>query len=149
MGLLSHGIAVGIGYLLGSPQGRQRLNQVGGQVAELGRRPEVARLTERGKSVAVEQVEAVKQKVLAKTKDAAADEGEPTGDKPARRVPGGLRLSTIRLRRRSANAHFPPSEGAVKPAPLGGTTVIEDSEAALRGGKPTPRTEPPTSTNGG
>ena len=35
MSLLSHGIAVGIGYLLGTPQGRQRLNEVGRQAGEI------------------------------------------------------------------------------------------------------------------
>ena len=147
MGLFSHAVAVGIGYLLGSPQGRER-------VTELARRPEVVRLAERGKTVAVEQAGSVKQKVLARTKG-DADAG-PAGDSGAGVAVGsddagtrprrGLRLPA-RLRR-SPSVHFPASEGTVPPAALGGTTVMEDSEAALLGSATAPRTDPPASTTG-
>jgi hypothetical protein len=109
MRLLSYGLAIALGYLLGRPGGRESLGQVGRQAVELGKRPEVARLRERGKSVAVAQVRAVKEKV------------SPT--------------------------HFPASDGAAPPASLGGTTVMEDSEAAVLGRPVTP--PPPTSATSG
>ena len=37
MGLISHGIAAGIGYYLAQPDGRRRLTRLGGQVQERGR----------------------------------------------------------------------------------------------------------------
>lgn len=137
MGLVSHGLAVGIGYLLGQPAGREKLRQVGQQAADLSRRPEVARLREQGKSVATEKVDAVKQKVAAVT---SAKETDGTGTTPAGTAEPGdrprrrLALPTERLRRgRSRTAHFPPSPGTPPPASLGGTTVVEDSEAVVRG----------------
>src|SRR5919107_3008773 len=78
MGLLSHGLALGIGYLLAQPQGREQLRKVGQQATDVARRPEVARLREQGKSVAAEKVEAVKQKVLTRTSNNAEGTGTPT-----------------------------------------------------------------------
>ena len=114
MGLLTHGIAVGLGYLLGRPEGRQRLAEAGKQAAELRNRPEVTRLTERGKGVAVEQAQAVKDKVKARVR--------PT--------------------------HFPPSQDTPAPTSLGGTTVAEDSEAAVLGTTAPGTTAPGTTTPG-
>jgi hypothetical protein len=104
MGIMSHGLAVGLGYLLGRPEGRQRLAQVGQQATDLARRPEVAQLRERGKGLAAEQAKVVKEKVLTRARSP-----------------------------RSRAAHFPPSPGITPPASLGGTTVVEDSEAAMLG----------------
>ena len=70
MGLVSHGLALGLGYMLGRPEGRERLVRVGRQAADLRQRPEVVRLQERGKSLVVEQTQAVKQKVRARAKSA-------------------------------------------------------------------------------
>jgi hypothetical protein len=143
MGLVSHGLAVGLGYLLGRPEGRQRLAQVGQQAADLARRPEVAQLRERGKGLAVEQAQVVKQKVLTRSKSDDSPSGhadvdaiatvvgaDAAGGRPRR----GLRNSAwLRRFPRSRAAHFPPSEGSAPPASLGGTTVAEDSEAAALG----------------
>ena len=140
MGLVKYGLAVGLGYLLGRPEGRAQLRNVGRQAAELGNRPEVARLREQGKNVAAEKVDAVKQKVTRKTDSATTTDGvaEPT----ARRR---ISLPTQRLRfGRSRNAHFPASEGTTPPSSLGGTTVMEDSEAAVLG-RPT---SDPTTADG-
>lgn len=151
MSLLSHGIAVGIGYLLGTPQGRQRLNEVGRQAGEIAQRPEVARLQERGKALVAEKTEAVKQKVAEKTSadkksdaqdGAAADAGSLDADAVRRRR--AVRLPDRLRRRRSGDVHFPDSSGVTPPTTLGGTTVIEDSEAALLGTPVAPRTDPPT-----
>lgn len=108
MGLVSHGLALGLGYMLGRPEGRRYLAQAGRQAADLRQRPEVVRLQERGKGLVVEQAQAVKQKVRART------------------------------------LHFPPSPGTTAPTALGGTTVEEDSKAAVLG-MPAPETAtPPT-----
>ena len=143
MSLLSHGIAAGIGYLLATPQGRQRLNEVSRQAGEIAQRPEVARLQERGKALVAEKSEVVKQKVAerkasASTTDAGGAEGVGDTVRPRR----NLQLPA-RLRRRSGAAHFPESTGVTPPASLGGTTVMEDSEAALLGTPVAPRTDPP------
>jgi hypothetical protein len=146
MSLFSHGIAVGIGYLLGTPQGRQRLNEVGRQAGEIAQRPEVARLQERGKALVAEKTEVVKQKVAERKSGApAAGAGgaEAVGDTARHRR--NLQLPA-RLRRRSGGAHFPESTGTTPPASLGGTTVMEDSEAALLGTPVAPRTDPPATS---
>jgi hypothetical protein len=109
MSLLSHGLAVGLGYVLGRPAGRAKLAEAGRQAADLARRPEVARLRQHGKDFAVDQAKSVKRKIAA----------------------------------RSRAAHFPPSADTVPPSTLGGTTVAEDSKAAMLGTPVTPRAESP------
>ncbi|MDT7581245.1 MAG: hypothetical protein QOK35_2509 [Pseudonocardiales bacterium] len=139
MGIMSHGLAVGLGYLLGRPEGRQRLAQVGQQATDLARRPEVAQLRERGKGLAVEQAKAVKEKVLIRAKTPGPADGDATATVADAGSAGGrhrwnLRDSARRSRfSRSRAAHFPPSPGITPPASLGGTTVVEDSEAAVLG----------------
>ena len=130
MGLVKYGLAVGLGYVLGRPEGRAQLQKVGQQAVELSRHPEVERLKEQGKSVAAEKVDAVKQKVATRTGEsgtAADGAAEPT----TRRR---LSLPTQKLRfGRSRDAHFPAAEDVSTPTSLGGTTVMEDSEAAVLG----------------
>ena len=128
MSLLSHGIAVGIGYLLGQPGGRARLAQAGRQAADLAQRPEVARIRERGKDLAVHQAQTVKQKITARS--TGTDTKAPSDTDPAVSDPlPGLRTSAWRSRfRRSGSAHFPSSE-EVAPATAGvGTSVVEESD---------------------
>jgi len=134
MGLLSHGLAVGIGYLLGRPDGRARLAQAGRQAADLAQRPEVARIRERGKDLAASQAQTVKQKINARSKGTdtnAVGDTDPAVSGPRH----GLRTAAWRERfRRSGNAHFPSSE-EVAPATAGvasagvGTSVVEESDA--------------------
>jgi len=150
MGMLRYGVAVALGYALGRPEGRERLGQAGRQAVELGKRPEVAQLRERGKSAAADGVQAVKQKVTSKTKDAGAatSAGSAGAGETTARHRRGLRLPAGRLPfSRSRDAHFPASEGVTAPASLGGTTVMEDSEAAVLGTPATPHTEPSTSAD--
>ena len=146
MGLVKYGLAIGLGYLLGRPEGRAQLQKVGQQAVELSRHPEVERLKEQGKSVAAEKVDAVKQKVVTRTADSATTPdgaAEPT----ARRR---FALPTQRPRfGRSRNAHFPASEGISTPTSLGGTTVMEDSEAAVLGRPAVPGSDSVTSTSDG
>jgi hypothetical protein len=151
MGLVSHGLALGLGYMLGRPEGRERLAQVGRQAADLRHRPEVVRLQERGKGLVVEQAQVVKQKVRARGKD--ADDASGADDAGTTATPGGVSSAPVRPRRLRTpswrprgfrrTAHFPPSEGTAPPAALGGTTVEEDSKAA-RLGMPVAAPESPT-----
>jgi hypothetical protein len=52
MGLTKYGVAAGIGYHLGQPQGRRQLRWLRQQIIGLARRPEVRDLRERGWDVA-------------------------------------------------------------------------------------------------
>jgi hypothetical protein len=117
---------------------------MGRQAADLTRRPEVVRLRERGKDLAVEQAQTVKQKVVARSKDTASS-ARPDATNPAMAGPRrGLRTSRWRPRfSRSKTTHFPPSQDVTPPAALGGTTVMEDSEAAMLGTPVMPRPESP------
>jgi hypothetical protein len=152
MGLVSHGLALGLGYMLGRPEGRERLAQVGRQAADLRQRPEVVRLQERGKGLVVEQAQVVKQKVRARAKN--ADDASGAEDAGTTAAPGGVSSAPVRsrgLRKPSwrprgfrRTAHFPPSEGTAPPAALGGTTVTEDSKAAVLGMTPPESPTPPT-----
>jgi hypothetical protein len=156
MKLLGYGLAVGLGYLLGRPDGPARLAQLGRQAADLTQRPEVVKLRERGKDVATERAQAVKQKVVARSKNSDSPSGpdSPTGGTAEASSDAGFAAvrSQRRLRApswrpsftRSRNAHFPPSTNPAPPAALGGTTVLEDSEAARLGMPVASRQESPT-----
>jgi hypothetical protein len=104
MGLFSHGLAFALGYAFAQPQSRARLAQAGRQAADLAQRPEVVRLREQGRQLAVEQAQLIKEKIAYRT------------------------------------THFPASRNPGPPSALGGTTVMEDSEAAVLG---TPVVRPP------
>ncbi len=152
MKLLSHGLAIGLGYMLGRPEGRERLAQVGRQAAELGKRPEVARLRERGRDLAAEQAQAVKQKISSRatagtaTNGTSADAGTGPDAGGTTAAPSRRRLRAPEWRprfSRSRSAHFPPTQDIAPPAALGGTTVMEDSEAAVLGTPVTPRPDSP------
>lgn len=150
MKLLSHGLAFALGYALGQPGGRARIAQAGRQAADLAQRPEVMRLREQGKHLAVGQAQSIKQKVLSGSKgdsDGAADRDDAGSSVAVPR--GGLRTPKWRSRfSRSRNVHFPPSENPTPPSALGGTTVTEDSEAAVLGMPVArPPEEPPSPTD--
>lgn len=51
MGLISHGLAVGIGYYAAQPGGRRRLTQLRQRVLGLAQSPQMARLQERGRGL--------------------------------------------------------------------------------------------------
>jgi hypothetical protein len=144
MRLMNYALAVGIGYLLGRSGGGQGLAQVRRQAVGLTQRPAVQR---------------VRGRVMARSKTADTPDAPATPD--ASDASGGTDAAPAvdaaparpRLRRawrrpfsRSSDVHFPPSQGAATPAALGGTTVIEDSEAARLGMAATP---PRTSSDGG
>jgi hypothetical protein len=108
MGLTKYGLAVGIGYHFGRPDGRRQLLWLRQQIIGLARRPAVRNLRERGWDIAGEcalaacNVAARKlrgtSKVAAATTRSPADSGAPTG--------------------------------------FGGRTVTEDSQAAITGMAP-------------
>ena len=127
MGLLSHGLAVGVGYLLGRPDGRARLAQAGRQAADLAQRPEVARIRERGKDLAASQAQTVKQKITARSTGTDTGAHGDAGTATADPLPG-LRTSAWRSRfRRSGAAHFPSSE-EVAPAPADAGTSLPPAQ---------------------
>lgn len=138
MGLLSHGLAFALGYAVAQPEGRARLAQAGRQAADLAQRPEVVRLREQGRRLAVDQAQSVKQKVVSGSKGGTEGdtEGAAASDDRAAAGKGRGRLRAPQWRPRfprSRTAHFPPSQNPDPPSALGGTTVMEDSEAVVLG----------------
>ena len=139
MGLSRYGFAVGLGYLLGRPEGRAGLAQLGRAAANLTRRPEIVRLQEHLRGLASDQVQTVKEKITARSTDTDRTPRSDDAGPATARSRGGLRS---RRRRpwfsRTRDVHFPStadigSEDIASRAPLGGTTVMEDSEAAVLG----------------
>jgi hypothetical protein len=110
MGLTKYGLAVGIGYHLGQPLGRQQLLWLRQQVIGLARRPAVRKLRERAWDVAGECALAARN--LA-----------------AKKLPG--------TSKGAAAATASSADGAA-PTGFGGRTVAEDSQAALTGVTPPP-----------
>lgn len=124
MTLLTHGLAAGLGYLLGRPDGRARLARTSRKAADLAQRPDVVRVRERGQDLVKNQARAVKQKVVARPDAAApassADDARP-GTAP---TPRGLRSRMRRPRfSRSGTAHFPSSAEAARAAAVGETAA--------------------------
>lgn len=102
MGLISHAVALGLGYTLGGPDGRRRLGRLGRHAGALIR-PEVAKLRERGWDIAGEQVLAARSLATRRSRraDLAAFLAE---DDPARpfATPTGRHRSTRSTRDRPA-----------------------------------------------
>jgi hypothetical protein len=157
MGLLKYAIAAGLGYALGRPEGRAQLARVGRQAADLTQRPEVAQLRERGKELATDQAQKVRQKVASRSDSSTGTTATGTDTAAGTTATGpdatggrlGLRNAAWRSRfSRSRNVHFPASEDVppVPTPPLAGTTVEDDSHAAVAGATATPRPTSPSST---
>jgi hypothetical protein len=146
MGLLTHGLAAGFGYLLGRPDSRARLVQLGRQTAGLAQRPEVVRARERVQDQVKDQAYAVKQKVEARSNNAAAPV-TTSGDVDSGMTPvqSGPRTRTWRSRlSRSTTAHFPSSTEA-RAAQVEGTRLVESPETPPLGTTVTPRPQEPGS----
>jgi cell division protein FtsN len=75
MGLVSHALAFGLGYVLGRPGGRQQVVQLGHQVTELADKPEVKRLAARGRELANDKALAAKDAVTARVSGKNVDSG--------------------------------------------------------------------------
>jgi hypothetical protein len=145
MGMLSHGVAVGIGYLLGRPDGRARLVQAGRQAADLAQRPEVVRLQERGKDLATNQAQAIKQKVTSRSKDTGVT-GPDGADSTVSGPRHGLRTQAWRSRfRRSGTTHFPSSEEAAAVTAGTETSAVGEPSVAEPGSALAPGQEVTTS----
>lgn len=156
MGLIKYGLAVGIGYHFGQPNGRQQLLWLRQQITELARKPAITQLRERGWDVAGERALAAKnlasRKLSGKSTEADAGATTPVDDTVPAIPQGrnrGLRGRSWRRPRphsltpptagtsvdpadQAAAATGSPADGAA-PTGFGGRTVAEDSQAAITG----------------
>lgn len=152
MGVFRYAVAAGIGYYAGQPEGRRQLANLRRMATERARSPEAKQLRERGWDLASDGVLATRNFVAAKTRskeDPAG--GAPDGGTSATTRSGPrhvLRGRSMWRRSRSDSAATPePAAGTEQDGPAGfhGTTVAEDSKAAILG-VPTPplaaRTQP-------
>jgi hypothetical protein len=158
MGLASHAIALGIGYVLGHPDGRERARKVPAQVRQLAARPEAARLTEKGKALAGQAVQTTKQRLGRSTADATGQAGSGTPATGGTVTESAARRRLfVRPRRRPGgiDTREPGAHGVVvtessgdpavdaRSARIGDPDVAERTDAAMHGtlppaGKPTP-----------
>jgi hypothetical protein len=148
MGIVGYAIAAGIGYYAGQPEGRRQLMTLRRQAAELARSPEVRRLRERGWDLVGDGALATRN-FAAKARSKA----NPTGGAPDVEAAATTRSGPSRVLRGRRWRHRPrpdsaatvdPAPGTADPAGLdrpagfSGTTVAEDSEAAILGISPPP-----------
>ena len=156
MTLIKYGLAAGIGYYLGQPEGRRQLVRLRQQVVELIRRPQVKQLRERGWDVAGERALAAKNfastKLVGKRKAAgnpeASERDNRVDDDAAEAAATARHLGIRGLGRRrprpnpaapttvQTNTPDPPASGAG----LGGRT--QDSQAPIREVSGTPLVAP-------
>jgi hypothetical protein len=156
MGLATHGLALAFGYIVGRPDGRQHLVELGQQVTELAKKPEVQQLGKRGRDFAGERTQAARSAVSAKlrrdgTGSASASQGpdsDSTGSggrgvwRRAGRVDAAPAPETSSTPDESAASD--PADGAT--SGFGGTTPVEDTQAVITGipaPPPAGRTQPP------
>jgi len=130
------------------------LNPVGAAMSDAGRRasdlaraPQMTRLRERGGNLVVDRARTMKQKLTSRAQRGNRSvESTGAGPVPAAR----RRRHTPTWRPRflwSRAAHFPPPQDNAPPTAPGGTTVMEDSKAAVLGmpatlGPETPQSPP-------
>ncbi|MCO1655749.1 hypothetical protein [Pseudonocardia humida] len=79
MGLASHAIALGIGYVLGHPAGREQARKLPEQARQLAARPEAARLAEKGKAVAGQAAQTARQRLGRSADSGSSDSASATG----------------------------------------------------------------------
>lgn len=145
MGLTKYGLAVGIGYHFGRPDGRQQLLWLRQQIIDLARAPAVRNLRERGWDIAGECALAAKNLAAEKLpgKSKVADAAVPQGRNRGLRVRSWRRprpypaapptaATPMDTADRAAAAAGSPADGAA-PTGFGGRTVAEDSQAAITG----------------
>lgn len=139
MGLLSHAVAVGVGYALARPEARRKL-------ADLAQHPKVKHLRDQGQDLATTGLHMAKNRLIRSdvtgTDAADTDATESAATPPYVGAPSP-----------SPSPSSPPAdpaasrEGVVPPAEGSGeTTVDEDPAAAVTGlpslPRPVPRTSP-------
>ncbi|WP_214402656.1 hypothetical protein [Pseudonocardia lacus] len=147
MGLGSHALALGIGYVLGHPDGRERARKVPDQVRQLAARPEATRLAEKGKSLAGQAARTAKQR-LGRSGGGSADAGTTTTGDTATGDSTGRRRLFVRPRRRPGGIDVPTAAGTGPVASSGDPVtdarsaratdpaVAERTEAAMHGTLP-------------
>ena len=147
MGLVSHALAFGLGYVLGRPGGRQQVVQLSHQVTELAEKPEVKRLATKGRELATEKAHAAKDAVSARVSGKTADTGAAEKD-GHRSTTGSTPSSTTGSKPPSTTGSTPPpttgstpSSTAVPPIPA--TTAVPSPTPTPT---PTPPSVPPTPT---
>lgn len=147
MGILRYAVAAGIGYYAGQPEGRRQLTKLRQQAAELVRSPEAKRVRERGWDMVGEGVLAARNAAArTRSKEKSGGAAGDAGTAGAERSGSGLLRGRIRFRRAGAGsaATADPATGEVgttapeSPAGFDGTTVAEDSKAAVLGISPPP-----------
>jgi hypothetical protein len=136
MGLVSHALAFGLGYVLGRPGGRQQVVQLGHQVTELADKPEVKRLAARGRELANDKAHAAKNVVTARVSRKTSDSGSvatpsatpstattPSGTPSTATTPSGTSSTATPPTTTSPRADAPPTvptPSARPPAPSDG-----------------------------
>lgn len=132
MGLIKYGLAVGIGYHFGQPQGRQQLLRVRQQIIEFAHKPAITQLRERGWDIAGERALAAKnlaaKKLSGKSKIADTDTPMPVDDTD----PAVANGPSVGIPDQAAAATGSAADGAAANG-FGGRTVAEDSHAAITG----------------
>jgi hypothetical protein len=140
--MLGYAVAAGIGYYAGQPEGRRQLTTLRRRAAELARGPEARRLRERGWDLASDGVLATRNfAAKARSKGSAAGgaaNGEAAATTGSRRHRVLRGWSSWRRARQDPAAATDPAAGTDSPelngqAGFGGTTVAEDSKAAVLG----------------
>lgn len=136
MGTIRYAIAAGIGYYAGQPEGRRQLATLRRRAVELARGPEARRLRERGWDLVGDGARTAVAKARSVKKSAATAPDDDAAAPTPRRV---LRdWSTWRRRRPDPAAAADPTAGTEPARPdtaagFNGTTVAEDSKAAVLG----------------
>jgi hypothetical protein len=164
MGLISHAIAVGIGYHFAQPTGRRQLTRLRRWVTDLARTPQVEQLREQAWERVGERAVAPRAGVanrLANIRPASASTPTVDDSDPAThgRRDRGLRGRGWRRARPYPAAPAGPDTDTATPDPgsarstgvtgasgFSGTTVAEDSHAVITGTPAPPlaaRTPPP------
>lgn len=142
MGLISHAAAIGIGYTLARPEGRRQLLKLRDQGRQLLQHPRVTRIEDRGRNLATQQINAVTTTVkqrLGRSTPPAPPTAPSVADAETVTPPGP---------RHSIDDDHPGPDASGGVAGFGGTTIEEDSKAAILGMPPLPRggITTPTST---
>jgi hypothetical protein len=150
MGLGSHAIALGIGYVLGHPAGRERARKVPQQVRQLAARPEAARLAEKGKSLAGQAAQTAKQRLGRSDASDANGAASPSSGDSGRGAGAARRRLFVRPRRRPGGIDTPTgaepglivAESSGDPATDARSAAVTDpavaerTEAAMHGTLP-------------
>lgn len=127
MGLISHGLAFGLGYTIGRPDGRRQLTELGRKAAELTNHPEVKRLRERGWDLAGNTARAARTKLTATSRGKADRERQPRSEQHA-----------VQAERSAPAVGSATADSSNSSAGFSGRTAAEDSHDAVIGRRVAP-----------